>query len=108
MPQRLFSRHHRSGFTLIELLVVILIISILASIAIPLVSKYIDQTNLAAAETSLNGAQRAVDAYQVRNASWPTSLTPDLFLSGDPLKLPTGYSLKYDKLTGVVTLVVAP
>jgi prepilin-type N-terminal cleavage/methylation domain-containing protein len=108
MPHRLLPRRHRSGFTLIELLVVILIISILASIAIPLVSKYIDQTNQAAAETSLNGAQRAVDAYQVRNASWPTSLTSDLFLSGDPLKLPTGYSLQYDNLTGVVTLVTAP
>jgi prepilin-type N-terminal cleavage/methylation domain-containing protein len=106
MPQRLLLRRHRFGFTLIELLVVILIISILASIAIPLVSKYIDQTNKAAAETSLNGAQRAVDAYQVQNASWPASLTtPNLFTNGDPFNLPTGYSLQYDSLTGVVTLV---
>lgn len=44
---------HRNGFTLIELMVVITIVGILAAIAIPSYTRYIDQSNRSDAKATL-------------------------------------------------------
>ncbi len=53
----------QNGFTLIELLVVVAILGVLAAVAIPNVSRFIDKGKQEAKETELVNVQDAVTAY---------------------------------------------
>lgn len=55
----------KKGFTLIELLAVIVILSIIALIATPLVLKYINNSRLRSFEISIHNVDSAVDYYVV-------------------------------------------
>jgi type IV pilus assembly protein PilA len=62
-------RYGKKGFTLIEILVVVGILAVLAAVVIPLVSKFVNSGNLAAANTELSVAQTAQAAYMSENAN---------------------------------------
>ena len=56
----------KKGFTLIELLATIIILSVIALIAVPIVINVIDKAKKASFEQSLNSIVKAVDIYQVK------------------------------------------
>jgi len=61
----------RSGFTLIELLVVVAIIAILASIAVPVISKAVENAKKAQARTELKTIETALRAYFNEYSKYP-------------------------------------
>ena len=73
----------KRGFTLIELLAVILILGIIALIAIPTVSKIIDQSKKGAFETTANNVVGAIeDACQLQTLKGETITTTYTFTDG--------------------------
>ena len=62
-------RHRQSGFTLIEMMVVIVIISIIASVAIPSFSSFFDRYRLRGAADALFGDLQAARMEAIRNNS---------------------------------------
>ncbi len=71
-----FNNHQRGGFSLLEMTIVVIIITILASAAIPqLVNGYLVQ---AANKTALDisSIEDASRAYFIKYSAWPVSITP--------------------------------
>lgn len=62
------------GLTLIELLVVVAILGIIAAIAIPSVSGAMTNAKIGATEATMSTIQEALQAYDVTNGAYPTSL----------------------------------
>jgi prepilin-type N-terminal cleavage/methylation domain-containing protein len=91
---------NRRGFTLIELLVVVVIVSLLASIAIPKFAATKDKAKLASVRTDLRNVMTAQEAYFADNnafgvlaalqASSSFNLSPGN--TGDVTVSPTGYA----------------
>lgn len=67
---KFFNRNWKAGFTLVELIVVIAILAILAGIAIPVYSGYIEKANQAADETLLDAVNTAFSAACVENGEY--------------------------------------
>ncbi len=62
------------GFTLIEMLIAIAILGIIASLAIPSFSDYVDRTNNADAMSDISVIQGAIERFQVANNRFPNNL----------------------------------
>lgn len=70
------------GFTLIELLVVVSIIGILAAIALPSYTKYINRSRRIDAKNALTAVQLAQEKYRGNNITY-SSVLSDLGLSSN-------------------------
>jgi prepilin-type N-terminal cleavage/methylation domain-containing protein len=73
--------HKKQGFTLVELLVVMAIIAILASIALPQVTKYLRNARATKALTEINGIEMALTTMLTDSNR---SSLHHLFKAGDP------------------------
>lgn len=69
---RTYTRLDR-GFTLIELLLVLIILSLIASVATPVVTKAIAKSKEAALKENLFAMRRALDEYFSDKGVYPTS-----------------------------------
>ncbi len=71
---RVFSRKdakwvsQRQGFTLLELLMVVIIVGILAAVAIPQLSDFVEKSRGAEAVANLGAIRTGIAAYQLENA----------------------------------------
>lgn len=64
----------KAGFTLIEILLVVVIIGILVGIAVPRLSGRVEQSQVAAARSTLEAIGTALDLYELDNGRYPASL----------------------------------
>lgn len=70
----LFTHSSRmSGFTLVELMVVIAIISILASLSVPKLTRQVAKANLVSLHNLANQNQAAIEEFIMINDNFPTS-----------------------------------
>jgi type IV pilus assembly protein PilE len=70
-----FPMKSKTGFTLIELLVVIVIIGILAAIAIPMYTNYMQRARRADAKTALEQLRAAQEMRRAEQGGYSTDLT---------------------------------
>lgn len=70
-----FMRHkHVSGFTLMELIVVLVILSLMASISVPVVTTAVQRANESALRETLLVTRKALDDYYADHGSYPNDL----------------------------------
>ncbi|MDJ0652909.1 MAG: prepilin-type N-terminal cleavage/methylation domain-containing protein [Xanthomonadales bacterium] len=62
------------GVTLLELMVVLVIAAVLASIAIPSYSSYVDRANIDIAKADIQDISLAIERFYVRRSGFPESL----------------------------------
>ncbi len=101
-PWRSFGPLGRAGFTLVELLIAIAILAVLAAIAVPSYSRYLDRVAVAQATGDIRRLEVLIAQFQSDNQRLPASLA-DIGKAGmlDPWKNPYQYldlsSLSVDK-----------
>ncbi len=61
------------GFTLIELLIVILIVGVLAAVAIPVYSSYMQRARRADAKTALEQLRAAQEVFRAENGAYTSN-----------------------------------
>ncbi|MGN7612948.1 type IV pilin protein [Magnetococcales bacterium HHB-1] len=95
-------RAHLLGFTLIELMIVVAIIGILATIAYPSYTAYIDRTRRTDAQTALLGFAHAMERHYTANNTYEGAATDDAD-TGSPsiyaTQAPVDSTTKYYNLT---------
>lgn len=67
-------RPRRRGFTLLELLLVLVIVSLLASLALPVVSGAMGRARESTLKTDLQALRRAIDDYYADTGAYPAEL----------------------------------
>ena len=70
-----FSMKSNRGITLIELLVVIVIVGILAAIAVPVYTNYLQRARRADAKTALEQLRASQEMFRAEKGSYSTNLT---------------------------------
>lgn len=73
--QRNFRLHHREGFTLIEIMIVVAIIAILAAIALPSYSRYVQRARLTEATARISDLRTKMEQYFQDKRNYGTSGT---------------------------------
>lgn len=71
------------GFTLIELMIVVVVIGILAAIAIPAYSDYVQRSRRADAKSSILAVQLEQEKWRANNVAYTADLTDLGFSSAD-------------------------
>ena len=91
-PGRSFGPLGRAGFTLVELLIAIAILAVLAAIAVPSYSRYLDRVAVAQATGDIRRLEVLIAQFQSDNQRLPASLA-DIGKAGmlDPWKNPYQY-----------------
>ena len=94
-----FTAKDRKGVSLIELLVVLLIISILAAIAQPQLTRVIVKARAADAISDMQVVRVAAYNYQSDQQAWPADVFPGIVPPGLEDYLPDGFDLVKDDYT---------
>ncbi len=89
----------RKGVTLIELLVVVLIVSILAAIAQPQLTRVIVKARAADAISDMQVVRVAVYNYQSDQQAWPSDVAQGIVPPGLDVYLPGNFGLVKDDYT---------
>lgn len=74
---------HNHGFTLIELMIIVVVIGILAAIAIPAYSDYVQRSRRADAKSSILAIQLEQEKWRANNVAYTSDLTDLGFDSSD-------------------------
>ncbi|MEC9373562.1 MAG: type II secretion system protein [Planctomycetota bacterium] len=107
MSERAAIRGVRGGFTLLDVMITVVILAILAAVALPLVSHYIEDAEEAQAQTTYDSVRKALDLYMTQHGTWPDEITPALFVNEEPPLLPAKYTFEYNPDTGDLQLALA-
>ncbi|HHV63075.1 MAG TPA: prepilin-type N-terminal cleavage/methylation domain-containing protein [Firmicutes bacterium] len=95
------------GFTLVELLIVLAIIGVLASIAVPSITKAVNSAKEKACQANIMAIEAAAHLYYVDNNTYPAKVEDlkDYFKDSEIPECPFGanYEYKIDSTTGEVT-----
>lgn len=74
---------HRGGFTLVELMVALAILAVIASVAVPLYTRYSERTYAAEAQADLLGAAQSMERFAAVNFSYEGTADTDADGAGD-------------------------
>jgi general secretion pathway protein G len=69
------SKRMLNGFTLVELLLVLLLVALLASLAMPVATKSVDQAKESTLKQDLHVLRKAIDDYYANTGHYPESLS---------------------------------
>ena len=92
----------RRGFTLIELMVAVAIAGILAAVAYPNYTSYVQRSRRADAAAVLTAVVQAQERYRGNRSTFSSSLDE---LKVDPSAITKHYDVKIENLSGVENLV---
>jgi len=68
-------RRSIKGFTLVELLLVLILVALLASLAMPVATKSVDQAKESALKEDLHILRKAIDDYYANTGHYPQNLS---------------------------------
>jgi prepilin-type N-terminal cleavage/methylation domain-containing protein len=89
----------RKGMTIVEVLVVMLVISVLAAIAQPMLTEVIVKARAADAISEMRVVRVAAYSYQTEQQAWPSDVNRGIVPPGLEPYLPGGFDLVKDDYT---------
>lgn len=98
--------HRSHGFTLLELMIATAIVGILAAIALPAYSSYVDRTRLGNAQMDLFATASFAEQYRTQNGVYPD--TDDLPRTQSPETGAAAYIIQIDSDASTFVLSAQP